>query len=201
MAWPNPAYTRWLGISRRATVESAFSINIHRIAKPCAELGIFQTGSLHWTREGQRIASISYSIEPRLDRRMTLRLKFNRNGKPVDQWIGLHAKQCRFGGLRWFASCPQTSMSVANIHLPKTGNQFLSRRAAGLGYKSQCEPPIGRTLLKRNRLLDEFCPTGMFCPQKPNWMRWATYNKKITRLFELDAELDACLDGYAARLR
>ena len=154
MAWPNPAYTRWLGISRRATVESAFSVNIHRIAKPCAELGIFQTGSLHWTREGQRIASINYAIEPRLDRGMTLRLNFNLNGKPVEQWIGLHAKQCRFGGLRWFSCCPQTSMSVANIHLPKTGNQFLSRGAARLSYKSQCEAPIGRALLKPTACCD-----------------------------------------------
>lgn len=61
-----------------------------------------------------------------------------------------------------------------------------------MGYRSQCECPAGRPMLKQDRLAARLA-LDLDCPVKPKWMRRRTYERAMERL-------DACDDIWSVEM-
>ncbi len=186
MTWPNPSFTRWLGGPDRAIVESGLTLDIHRMAKrlPMGR-GSSIAGRWQWTWGGEVSATIGYRIVRTSGYSADLQLNYRNAGESVAQAIRLNARPCRFGGQRWYATCPHTRRSAAKLYLPSGGPRFLSRHAYRLGYRSQCEGPIGRMMLRRDRLAAR-SGIDYDCPAKPKGMRWRTFDRIMDRIDAYD---------------
>jgi hypothetical protein len=117
--------------------------------------------------------------------------------------VDLDCTQPPFGGVRWWYECPRTRRTVAKLYLPLGGRRFLSRQAYCLGYACQREAPrdrlwrrarkIRRELGGGDNLMDDY-------PDKPKWMRWRTYDRKIALLDALESRADRIWTAGAIRL-
>jgi hypothetical protein len=112
--------------------------------------------------------------------------------------IALAWTPCRFGGGRWWFICPVRGRYVAKLYLPCGGGRFLSGRAYGLGYACQREEPRDRAT-RRLRRIDRALGGGSDAqpdepPEKPKWMRWRTYERKVAEWW---AASDRVEDAWA----
>ena len=141
MSWPNPSMTRWLCHSRRTTTGDLRRINVQAVVK----CGLSYRGlgfSWVWRNsEGEQTASISARVEGD-ENEVCLHLDYSLNGSPMKQRIKLEAVPCRFGGVRWLASCPSTGRNAAHLYIGSSG--AYSRQAHGLRFDSQRECPLSR---------------------------------------------------------
>jgi hypothetical protein len=96
-----------------------------------------------------------------------------------EQQVAIASVPCRFGGVRWHWICPETGRHVRFLHLPNGGTRFLSRGAYKLRWASTCATPLERSHRRLARLAaklgDEYQGFTHAPPDKPKWMRWATY--------------------------
>jgi hypothetical protein len=127
----------------------------------------------------------------------------NGDGSDVRYQVQLVQTLPNYGGVRWWFVCPRSGRRVAKLYLPLGGAYFWSRKAYGLGYRSQRESPLDRAHLAGQKLSKklgnwEFWPDGPPC--KPRWMRWRTYERLVARWEEIEARLDAAWLPRAARL-
>jgi hypothetical protein len=97
--------------------------------------------------------------------------------------IQLTRTQPTFGGHRWWFLCPKTGQRTTKLFLPRGGRHFWSRRAYGLGYRSQREDRFSRLQRRAAALNRELGGEGWstwdFPPTKPKGMRWRTYVRKL----------------------
>lgn len=108
-----------------------------------------------------------------------------------------------FGGIRWWFVCPNTGRRVSKLFLPRGGRKFLSRQAYGLGYACQRIDRSDRIHLQGRRLYRSLGGEGNWqdeAPPKPKWMRWATYERKVNRLYATQARLDRLWTPRLAKL-
>ena len=100
------------------------------------------------------------------------------------------------GGLRWWFTCSGCGKRRAKLYL---NTFFRCRECPGLCYASQLEHARDRDLrrfFKRRQALGGFGGTCEPFPQKPKWMRWATYE----RLYANDARDLARIDAHTVKL-
>jgi hypothetical protein len=117
--------------------------------------------------------------------------------------VYLYRTRPPFGGVRWWFCCPYTHQTVAKLFLPRGGHRFWSRGAYRLGYACQREAPrdrmwrrarkIRRELGGGDNLMDDY-------PDKPKWMRWRTYDRKLDLLDSLETRADHLWGLGAMRL-
>jgi hypothetical protein len=111
-----------------------------------------------------------------------------------------------YGGRRWWFVCPPTHRWVAKLFLPNGGWYFWSRQAYGLGYGCQRETLLDRRMRKARKLSYALGGDGDMDlpPQKPKWMRWKTYERKLAAWEEAAVAADALFGlrcaGLLARL-
>jgi hypothetical protein len=81
---------------------------------------------------------------------------------------------------------------VRRLYLPLGGCHFWSRRAYELAYASQRETKFDRALRRARKLRLRLGadPVDDEYPDKPQRMRWATYNRLMDRLVAADAVTD-----------
>ena len=183
MAWPNPSYTRWLSGPGRAIIEDGLMLHVHRMGRLVgAGVGSTHAGVWRWSINGETCATIGYRVKIDADNSARLILDFRVNGEPINQTIWLERRPCRFGGGRWFARCPHTGRTAANLYLPSGGHRFFSRHAYRMGYRSQCECPFGRATTRRHRLAARLNLGDANFPIKPRWMRWKTFDRALDKL-------------------
>ena len=186
MSWPNPSMTRWIGGPERPIVEEGLALPIHRMARQLPDgTGSCISGTWQWSIDGEPFATIGYRLHRQSEYRARLDLKFRCSGEAVEQVVWLHRVPCRFGGGRWFAECPHNGRRVARLHLHNGGRRFLSRMAYRLGYRSQCEGPIGRAAQQRHKLGHRY-GIDPEVPMKPKWMRWRTFERATYRMDAYD---------------
>jgi hypothetical protein len=124
---------------------------------------------------------------------------------PQDYTVHLLTTPCRFGGVRWWWVCPQTSRRVSKLCLPNGGTKFLSRGPGGyqLAYASQREDEYGRAHRRgrriRRRLGGVHTDARSPVPEKPPRMRQATYARLQRQLWDIETILDKQLDEFEAR--
>ena len=153
-------------------------------------------GSWQWTRDGERHATIDYTVKSHGERHAALKLNYRVDGEPVDYSIALVAEPCRLGGLRWFAICPHTGKRVSKLYKPPGAKRFLARTAwRGLAYRSQhIAPGFDRICHRRDRLLfGKLKSDWPELPMKPKWMRHRTFDKHVAKLGALHDAMDEAL--------
>ncbi len=109
---------------------------------------------------------------------------------------------CRWGGHRWWFSCPRTGQRAFRLFLPNGASRFASRSAYRLGYACQRENREDRLMRKAQKLHrqlggdwhdDDY-------PPKPKWQRWRTYERKVAALQRADQRADDAWCYGAMRL-
>jgi hypothetical protein len=107
-----------------------------------------------------------------------------------------------YGGRRWWFVCPRSHRWVAKLYLPNGGHYFWSRKAYGLGYGVQRETKLDRRMRKARKLSYALGGDGDIDapPEKPKWMRWATYERKIAAFEEASIEANHLFGLHCAPL-
>lgn len=134
-------------------------------------------------RDGQAFAMLAHQ-----GRRVT------RDGGGAQRYrVEMAATPMRFGGVRWWWRCPFYGELTPYLYLPLGAVQFRSRRAYRLPYTSQRSSPMERARRKLRRECVKLGGTTDLTaplPDKPKWMRWATYDRKIAELEPLAERVD-----------
>jgi hypothetical protein len=190
------------GGSGRIKVESCRSIDVNRLHREgCLHAG--WVGSSHWTREGERVASIGMRAGHDA---LYLSYSFSRGGgewEDVAETVRIVRKPCRFGGTRPYFICPgivngiACGRRVAKLHGP--GRYFLCRHCYRLAHASQSEDRWDRLLRRANKIRQRLGgDTGMAArfPRKPKRMWKRTYERLAEEVFEAELNAD---DAFARR--
>ncbi len=189
----------------KVLIESGLRLDIHRLVRSNAKAGHGDVWcSWAWWRGDERQATISYRLVMQGDGFGHLYLRFNQADEPVEQKIYVHSEPCRFGGVRWFASCPRSGRKAAKLYCLSGSKGFWSRKlfAHCTAYASQQEAPgFARTLGQRDRLLGrKLKGDDTEFIMKPKWMRWKTFDRLMARYEVLDGSLGDMLAHKIARL-
>lgn len=171
-----------------------------------AKEGACSSGSLHWTRGGERSGSISYKAimdEPGAER---LELSYTRGSggdrEDVRQKVQLSYTMPNYGGRRWWMICPYRRIRVGKLYLPPGGDRFASRQAWRLGYHCQRiakDDRASERLFRLQRKLGCEAGLGSF-PHRPKGMWNRTWGRHLERFWELDEAANAEFAAVAARL-
>jgi len=173
-------------------VEHFRSLDVNQLhRKGCLVPGV--SGGWTWSRDGERIASISMQSTGQT---LTLDFRFRQGGgdwQDVRQLVRLVSTPCGFGGTRpWFV-CPGIvngtvcGRRVAKLHA--AGRYFLCRHCYRLGYASQCEREFDRLLRRANKLriaLGGEPGTGAWIAAKPRGMHRKTYDARVDEIARLE---------------
>lgn len=105
------------------------------------------------------------------------------------------------GGFRWWFLCPSCGKRRAKLYLR---TYFRCRACLGLCYGSQLETERDRALrrfFKRRQALGGFGGVYEPFPQKPKWMRWASYQDLVERDVRDLSAIDGHTQIFLDRLR
>jgi hypothetical protein len=170
--------------------------------------GCTGSGTLHWSRNGERFASIGhrFDLSDADDATLTLRYTWTPSGgepQQVEQRIALVPTVPNYGGRRWWMLCPFTGRRVRKLHLPPGGGKFASRRAWRLPYRSQRLPKCDRPFEKLFRLQRKLgSPEGWEAGlRRPKGMWRRTFERHFERYLELDAECASEMMGVLRLLQ
>jgi hypothetical protein len=187
----------------RPLVEDYHTVDLARIMRlaPIRE-GQEANGQLHWSIDGQRVASTKFRLDFRNIENRCLILFFHvlqptGERKAIKQTIALTATQQHFGGKRWWLRCQITGKRVRTLHLPPGGDRFASREAWGLAYLverlNHFDRPFEKLVRVQRRLGQS---QGLIAGiERPKGMWRRTYARHLDRFAA--AEL-ACMNGIAA---
>jgi hypothetical protein len=177
------------------TTDECRSLDINRLHRE-GWLRPGWTGTLHWSRDGETVASISMCAS---QGRVILSYRYRYDDdewQAVEEPVLITWTPCHFGGSRpWFV-CPggvngvHCGRRVGRLHGP--GRYFLCRLCYGLAYQSQREQPHERALRRASRIRMRLGgEPGMLCPfpEKPKGMHWRTFERLRQRV--RDAEMVA----------
>jgi hypothetical protein len=153
-----------------------------------------------WVLENGDQRVVSMSVEVR--RQLPLILRYEIRGdsdkseqrEPVQLRVGMGFSPCHYGGRSrpWFI-CPREECSRRVAILYLEGRAFLCRRCASLTYPCRRLDRRNRALLQtrklRTRLGGSAHVTDPF-PEKPDGMRWKTYNRHKAKADELQLKWD-----------
>jgi len=182
-------------------VEDCLTLDLAWLMRLGPVTGQAGDGNLHWSVEGQRIASSRFRLDLRQagDARLILfsrALQSNGESNPRWQTIALTATQQHFGGKRWWMRCPVTGKRVRTLHLPPGGDRFASREALGLAYRvehlNHFDRPFEK-LFRVQRLLGQPQAFGAGV-ERPKGMWRKTFADRVKRVEA--AEL-ACINAIA----
>jgi hypothetical protein len=166
----------------RPTAEAtqSFVFNIAWLTRDRLRPGMYGKTTITFNDEPVEV-TIDTRAEPYIELEHDARCAWSPNR--VRYRISLAWTPCRFCGRRWWFVCLRTGRYVAKLYLPYGGERFWSRRAYRLGYASQRE---GRRDRATRRLRHIERALGNFGdelpvepPDKPKWMRWGTYERKL----------------------
>ncbi len=117
-----------------------------------------------------------------------------RDGRSVRYRVDLISTPQPFGGMRWWFICPITKRRATKLIIPRGGSRFASRVAWGLGYDSQRVGKLETISRRAGKLYRSLGGTKNWragLPDKPRWMRWPTYARRVLALRKLIAEHNA----------
>ncbi len=113
-------------------------------------------------------------------------------GRSVKLRIRLDETHPHFGGRRWWVLCPGTNRRCRMLYHGPGSDYFLGRNALCLAYESQREDPAFRSLRRAQKILVGLGGDGdldeiHYLP-KPKWMRWRTFDARMTKAQEASAD-------------
>lgn len=162
------------------------------------------SGLWQWTRDGERVASVSYRAALGADAgTLTLDYTASDNGarKAVQCVLVLSSIATVGNGRRWFMRCPYSDRRARKLYKWNGIEQFCHRTAVHPRptYASQRDSGSERIMRQRWAIRQKIGDTlsDLFDePCKPLWMRWRTFDRYAVR----DAELAAREGVFMARL-
>lgn len=162
-------------------------------------------GELHWSTNGRRHSTISYSVDLTDPAGSWLELRFRRGGEggeDVVQRINLVCTRPNFGGLRWWMTCPYKHVRAGKLYLPPGGDRFASRKAWRLAYQSQRSAQRDRAFDALFRLQRKLGGReGWEEPiRRPKGMWRRTFERYEQRYWELDGICGAEMMGLVLKL-
>ncbi len=100
--------------------------------------GAYQLGSWVWQQsaQGAPLLAVKYEINIRRDGQGSLWVWYVLDAGHIHQCIGLTSTTPQFGGRRWWFICPISELRVRKLYLPPGAQQFASRKAFQLTYRS-----------------------------------------------------------------
>lgn len=184
------------------TVESCLRL-------PLSKLMSVRQGSFSWSGEvvhGGTFPHVAKVIGFRVDLRSDalsgdVTLTHDAPAGLVSYGIGIEAVEMPLGGVRWWWSCPWSGALCADLFLTQGGHRFASRKALRLAYAVQRMTPRARqiTRLRRQRVrLGGSVNVLGPMPDKPKWMRWRTYDRKLAAMGGVRAAVMSAADREAA---
>jgi hypothetical protein len=107
----------------------------------------------------------------------------------LDQTIELIAQERPFGGCQWYFRCPVLGLCASVLWKPPGAIRFCSREAWGeqVAYHTQFVGQVRRARIGKERTRsrlgsDQKNPVDRYLPpQKPKWMRWSTFERRLER--------------------
>jgi hypothetical protein len=144
------------------------------------------SGMVHWSRRGERFASISFDV---VEGRITLRYRTRpRDGEWQDKNypVPLESAPYHFGGYRAWFRCPVCGRRAAILF---GGDVFACRQCRHLAYESQREAPHFRALHKAQAIHQKLGGTGVIDDPvfKPKGMHWRTFSRQMQRFREAES--------------
>jgi hypothetical protein len=138
------------------------------------------SGMVHWSRRGERFASVSFDVA---DGQITLRYRTRpRGGEWQDKHypVTVEWSPCRFGGNRAWFRCPVCGHRAAILYGAEI---FACRQCHHLAYESQREAPHYRALRKAQGIHEKLGGTGITDDPifKPKGMHWRTFSRYMER--------------------
>jgi hypothetical protein len=98
-----------------------------------------------------------------------------------------------FRGRRWWWICPRRGDLVSKLYIPAGVTTFASRKCFRIALRSQRQSPYDRALsraFKHRRRLGSIGGAGDYI-EKPKGMRWATFDRKMDQLEQVEAAVNA----------
>ncbi len=130
-----------------------------------------------WTRGGLIAAQVEIDIQHNQLRIRYVRMSSSGEREPVGCVVPISSTPCNYGGVRRWFCCPECKKRIAVIYL--VGRGCACRHCHGLVYSSQRERAGDRARQRaqiiRMRLGGSANLSTAF-PERPKWMRWATYH-------------------------
>lgn len=163
---------RW-GNSGKPAIESCLKLDIRYLSRQsCFRPGTSGTGSLSWTRNGNPVSSIGYTFTPD---QIILHYRNQDQDQDIHQLVKISRTPCHFGGsMVWFL-CPRCGRRVNALY---AGTHFYCRYCHRLGYGSQREGVLNRSLRKQRKIRARIGGSDNLCepiPFRPKGMHWRTY--------------------------
>lgn len=129
----------------RAAVENCLWLTTRCLFRAAAILpGEDGGGAMAWNRGGAPAGSIGFAVATADPATAHVRLIYLVKGHPIDDRVGLQRTPCRFGGWRWWFSCPASGQLVGRLYCPPGGRHFMGRLAWHLAYQSTRETRLQR---------------------------------------------------------
>jgi hypothetical protein len=195
----------------RPTVESSLTLDLQRLFKTGwlkADARIL--GLLHWTlaSTGEETASIGFESDlgeqiGYVQLRWTSTNQRSGEKRQCANHITLTTRAQPFGGRRWFFICPRTGHNATKLHLPPGADAFASRKAYGLGYRSQRESPRDRSLSRVFALHGKIGGEGGIGDYilKPKGMHTRTFKRAMQKIYAAEEIVEAHADLLLDRLK
>jgi len=128
------------GYNSKYAVEDALSFSIYDIIK---DNGFYpRSGSLYWSRNGERTSSIGYELLF-LEGRQFIELRYNQSGESVKERIPVAETAQPFGSVRYWMLCPvlkkqgDTCLNKCHkLYSPPGQKYFGCRKCMELTYQS-----------------------------------------------------------------
>ena len=97
------------------------------------------------------------------------------------------------GGRRWWWVCPRRGDLVSKLYKPNGRDRFASRKAHNMAYRSQRQSPQDRALGRAFKIRRQLGSTGGIGSyvEKPKGMRWATFDREMKRLQQVEGVVNA----------
>lgn len=140
-----------------------------------------RTFDWNWTRDGETVASIKVSAEPR---RMVLIYRYRSHGgdwQPMEYPVTVEWTPCNYGGQRAWFLCPARGCGrrVALLYLG-SASIFACRHCYRLAYQSSREPDHYRLMRRADKIRQRLgWMQGIANPKddKPKGMHWRTFER------------------------
>ena len=189
----------------RPHIESALTLDLGRLFNTGAlRMNATTSGSWHWHRDGERVASVGYTSTLGTDTgELRLAYTWNRDGESQDATcvVRLTSLPLNYGGRRWYMHCPYTGQRALKLYKFGGIELFCARTAIRPlpTYASQRSSGASRIIEQRwairRKLGDNF--SDLFGePFKPKRMHWRTFERHAAR----DAQLADAEYGHMRRL-
>lgn len=194
------------GGSGRDTVEAYRALDVNHLHRAGC-LAPSWWGGWRWTRDGERVASITLRAEAdRLHLSYRVRV-YGGDWQDVEETVRIVRVACRLGGERPYLICPGIvngvvcGQRVAKLH--GAGRYFLCRRCCRLAYASQSEDAWDRALRRANKIRMRLGgDPGMVArfPPRPKGMWQRTYQRLRAQVFEAEMRAEEAFEARAEQL-